>query len=611
MIRRRLFLFSALLLLLVFVFLFKDHWNEYRTIKRDELSRSSGAALLNDLSHPNPHIRFSAFRALYRTGSGSAAETYGEAAFAEPDPEVRREALFGLRYFPSLHTRLRTALLEEASSEEKTLLADSYFFNTEDEEEISFLLSLLGQAEYSSETLYTALGNLGRKGGYSPALTSRVRRALWTGLTPEASQARTYALSQWGIPAAQEPGVLRLMTGDPSWKTYDLLSLLSSERPLMSLLDAFKTYPSQLRIRYLIQAAPHRALRDLLYPQCRSSLERLPLVEAEDRPALLKEFLAPSFPPYIREAAAGRLLSLRLLSAEAFREHIQDPHFLRAVSDHIPSARSLCPPAFLFSLTRNDDEYIRRNAVFFLAELFPEQRRELALQALDDPDFTVRLTGYDLLAEDKPFYRATLLERYPAEPYPELRIFLVESLQASGDTQALKILKGVEKDPHVSASFQAPSSPPFLKYDNEDTLIRFTTEKGTITIRCFGHEAPQTVENIVTLTKEGFYNGIVFHRVALNHVIQAGDPHGDGWGGSLPLIKAEYSPLTYHDAGMVGIADRGKDTGSSQFFITLTPRCHLNGRYTVFARVVEGMDVAEKIEPGDRILSARVLSSQR
>ncbi|HPE20589.1 MAG TPA: peptidylprolyl isomerase, partial [Candidatus Mcinerneyibacteriales bacterium] len=137
------------------------------------------------------------------------------------------------------------------------------------------------------------------------------------------------------------------------------------------------------------------------------------------------------------------------------------------------------------------------------------------------------------------------------------------------------------------------------------------TEKGTVTIRCFGSQAPQTVENIVTLVKKGFYDGIPFHRVALNHVIQAGDPHGDGWGGSLPLIKSEISRLSYDEPGMVGIADRGKDTGSSQFFITLTPRYHLNSRYTIFARVIDGMDVVGKIEPGDLILSARVLNNMR
>jgi len=90
-------------------------------------------------------------------------------------------------------------------------------------------------------------------------------------------------------------------------------------------------------------------------------------------------------------------------------------------------------------------------------------------------------------------------------------------------------------------------------------------------MECFGDEAPHTVENIIRLVKGGFYSGISFHRVALNHVIQSGDPHGDGWGGSLPLIKSEISRLSYDEPGMVGIADRGKDTGSSQFFITLTP----------------------------------------
>ena len=610
MTRRRLLLFTALLLIPVIAFLFKDRWNEYRKIKVFELTRTSSPELFHYLSHSNPQIRLSAFTALYRIGAESAAEEYWNACLMEKDPEARREALFGLRYFPSLHNRIRT-LLEEAPPGEKSLLCDSYFFNAETEEEINYLVSLLNLPDYPSDPLYIALGNLGRRGEYSPALTSLVRKALWKNLSPNASQAHAYALSQWKIQAEKENRLSKFITGHNNWKEYYYLSLLFSEKALMSLLDTFEAFSPQLRIRYLQQAASQTALRDKLYERCRSSLERLPLVEAEDRPAVLEKFLSPSYTPLVRETAAGRLLTLCALSKEAILERIDNPLFARALSENIPSYLPFFNRTFLFSLTGYEDVIVRRNAFMALAGLFPEERQNLALQALEDPDFTVRLTGYDLLSENESLFKKTLIEHYPSEPDPQLRIFLVESLQALEDFETLRILKNIEKDPAVSSCFQAPSSPPFLKYKNNNYIIRFSTEKGDITIRCFGREAPQTVENIVTLTKKGFYNGIPFHRVALNHVIQAGDPHGDGWGGSLPLIKAEYSRITYNEAGMVGIADRGKDTGSSQFFITLTPRYHLNSRYTVFARVIEGMDVVEKIEPGDRILSARVLSSQR
>jgi len=607
--RRRFLLFAALLLFLIAVFHFKDRWNEYRRIKTFELTRALSPALTGYLSHPNPHIRASAFQAVYRIGDERSAVDYWAAFLREKDPVVRQEALFGLRYFPSLHSRLKS-LLEEAPPGEKALLCESFFFNSEAEEDVRFLISLLNRPGYPADTLYIALGNLGRKEGFSPALTSFVRKSLLEKLSSESSRAHAYALSQWKASPEEEVRLLALITGLDPWKEYYYISLLVSEKALQSLLDDFESFPPQIRIRYLQQAASHDALRGLLYPRCKSSLERLPLVVQENRPELLKEFLSTS-PSFLREAAFRRLLKLQALSADEIQKYREDSDFLRAFSEDIEAASSLAGSDFLFSLTGHEDETIRRNVHAGLAKLYPEKTTELALQALEDPDFTVRLTGYDLLSGNEPLFKRTLLERYPREPDPQLRIFLAESLQAEQDRETLKILKETEKDERVLSIFKPLSTPPFLKYNNSDYLIRFNTEKGTVTIRCFGSQAPQTVENIVTLVKKGFYDGIPFHRVALNHVIQAGDPHGDGWGGSLPLIKSEISRLSYDEPGMVGIADRGKDTGSSQFFITLTPRYHLNSRYTIFARVIDGMDVVGKIEPGDLILSARVLNNMR
>src|SRR6185295_17995246 len=118
--------------------------------------------------------------------------------------------------------------------------------------------------------------------------------------------------------------------------------------------------------------------------------------------------------------------------------------------------------------------------------------------------------------------------------------------------------------------------------------------------------AVQTVKNFVRLAERGYFNGLAVHRVVANFVIQDGDPTGTGSGGPGYTIRCEYNRLRY-EAGMVGMALSGKDTGGSQWFITHSPQPHLNGRYTIFARVTRGLDVARRVVQGDRIISVELL----
>ena len=132
------------------------------------------------------------------------------------------------------------------------------------------------------------------------------------------------------------------------------------------------------------------------------------------------------------------------------------------------------------------------------------------------------------------------------------------------------------------------------------------TTRGEIEWAFNGAEAPQTVRNFTKLAARGYFNGLSIHRVVPNFVIQDGDPTGTGSGGPGYSIRCEYNRLRY-DAGMVGMALSGKDTGGSQWFITHSPQPHLNGRYTIFARVTKGMDVVHRIVQGDRIERVEIL----
>ena len=128
------------------------------------------------------------------------------------------------------------------------------------------------------------------------------------------------------------------------------------------------------------------------------------------------------------------------------------------------------------------------------------------------------------------------------------------------------------------------------------------TNKGTIKAELYTEKAPITTKNFINLTNSGFYNGLTFHRVEKNFVIQGGDPKGDGTGGSGKNIPLEINPELKHVEGALGMArSQEPNSASSQFYITLAPTPFLDGNYAVFGKVVSGMEVAKKIQVGDKM----------
>jgi HEAT repeat protein len=190
------------------------------------------------------------------------------------------------------------------------------------------------------------------------------------------------------------------------------------------------------------------------------------------------------------------------------------------------------------------------------------QGEELALEALGDADKRVRTAAKELLESvgaavpeiksDREFYE----ERYAPKKKTDL-------------------------------------SPPF-----GTATARLKTSRGEIEIELFGDDATQTAATFISLARSGFYKGLTFHRVVPNFVAQGGCPRGDGWGDPGYTIRAEVNRHKY-TRGAVGIADSGKDTGGSQFFITHSTQPHLDGRYTIFGRVTKGMDVVDELDQGD------------
>lgn len=135
------------------------------------------------------------------------------------------------------------------------------------------------------------------------------------------------------------------------------------------------------------------------------------------------------------------------------------------------------------------------------------------------------------------------------------------------------------------------------------------THEGKIILDLDFKSAPNTVANFVDLANKGFYNGLLFHRVIPGFMIQGGDPEGTGKGGPGYTIDDEISKLK-HEAGVISMANRGPNTNGSQFFITHTPQHHLDGKHTVFGKVLEGQDVVCRIEPNDPILNITIVEKK-
>ncbi|MFN8490055.1 MAG: peptidylprolyl isomerase [Caldilineaceae bacterium] len=155
------------------------------------------------------------------------------------------------------------------------------------------------------------------------------------------------------------------------------------------------------------------------------------------------------------------------------------------------------------------------------------------------------------------------------------------------------------------------NTPPAMQIDpKKNYTAKIETVRGTIVLDLDAKNAPKTVNNFVFLAKEGFYDGVTFHRVINDFMIQGGDPTGSGRGG--PGYKFEDETKNNpnkHETGVISMANAGPNTNGSQFFITHSPQPHLNGKHTVFGKVTSGQNVVDAIKQGDKMLKVEITES--
>jgi cyclophilin family peptidyl-prolyl cis-trans isomerase len=283
----------------------------------------------------------------------------------------------------------------------------------------------------------------------------------------------------------------------------------------------------------------------------------------------------------------------------------EDQRVIPAVLSALAHARPDDAAPILLAQLKAVDPVVRAAAAAAIAEVKPSQGPAALREAyqLGDSDLTYLARGAAIAAMAA--YGKTeavpLLTQALSDPEWAVRVRALEllrSLDAEGDAAAA--IRPAPM-PHGIERYDLPRliAPPV------STAAYLDTDKGTIQIELAVLDAPLTVENFVALARSGFYEGITFHRVVPNFVVQAGDPRGDGEGGPGFTIRDELNERSY-GRGTVGMALDWADTGGSQFFITHSPQPHLDARYTVFGRVVEGMDVVDRLQPGDVLRHVRI-----
>jgi len=164
-----------------------------------------------------------------------------------------------------------------------------------------------------------------------------------------------------------------------------------------------------------------------------------------------------------------------------------------------------------------------------------------------------------------------------------------------------------KETPNELPTYNHPLDWSLLDGINNQSIASIKTKKGSINLTLYPLEAPATVANFIKLANDGYYNGKNFHRIVPNFVIQGGCPIGDGFGSLDYSIRSELPMMYYNQQGFVGMASAGRDTEGVQFFITNSPTPHLDGKYTIFAKVKDGMNVVHDIEVGDIIESIKII----
>jgi HEAT repeat protein/cyclophilin family peptidyl-prolyl cis-trans isomerase len=608
--------------------------------KLEDQRQTQGGRLLELLQHESAAVRARAARALGRIQDPASLEPLA-VRLEDPDLPVVREAAFALgqlfdrRAAPYLLPLLdaedavvRQRVIEAIGKSGDRNATPELLARFTDEDRSVRAMVPLACARLGDQNATTTLCQRFEQEP-DPHVRWRIAYALATLGDERATPTLVQALRDQALPLIRVWAVQGLRGAADQPTVHDAVLTTPGDpdyRVVVELLRLVTNQPASFALEDVSELANHSSFH------VRAQLAPAVAAIGGNGAAAALEALRGDSSPTVRAAATealSRLLdryALPLLGAAAQDD---DWRLRRAAVrgyTHIAGDRAL---EGLEALLQDPDVRVR------IAAIEARGQREGALpsllEALGDEDVAIRGTAVEaLLASDDPIPVVPLiraLESWQGRESGELRETVARGLGRSGDQQALPVLERCLEDPYTAVRAAAAEAisritgepppawtpaaaappddpetppPPELLPLGARPLVTITTDRGEILLELHPDDAPRHVARFLQSVDRQLYDGLTFHRVVSNFVIQGGDPLGHGWGDAGFTLRDEVNPLPFL-TGTVGMPTAGKDTGGCQIFITHGPQPRLDGRYTVFGTVRVGMDVVEAIEVGDVI----------
>jgi cyclophilin family peptidyl-prolyl cis-trans isomerase/HEAT repeat protein len=622
-----------------------------RELRGLELSRGPAVAFTAALQGADPTLARQAARALGRLHDPTAPELLLPALSAE-DPELRVEAAFAMGHYPDTAPALVVALDTESDPRVRASLLDA-LGRTGDASVLPALQrAVRGGATAEAVAASHAIGRLGVRGELSPPPAEVVELLLeqLPRLDLERRRAAAFALARTKPSDLPEPLADRLLQGieqqaDPTaraWLVRAACTGLDSGRWERALEHAATDGSQAVRValaRGLAtrgDAEASTALAPLLADADRAV--RIAALDAAARLAWSDTWEQPlqamlQLHDVEQQARALPLLAEvgRLAEPEGWLHPTVEGPIRAAMISTVQEAQQLADLAVYDRAVM-----VRTAAAEQLLTLDPPVDRDLLWPLLEQPDPVVAgLVGLAMAeAPDSELIQRVqqqLVDRNDYHGILAMLEVLAEALEASGveaggarplplpgSLNAQVAMRVTELQGHEDLGIRnaavrlgallglgTPSLPPFPRLLEPQELqallgARIRTSRGELVLSFEQDAAPYTVQRWVELAEAGWFDGLTFHRIVPDFVVQGGCPRGDGYGGPSFALPDELSPLPF-DAWAVGMATGGPDTAGSQWFITLSPQPHLDGDYTLFAQLEQGRDVLRQLQQGDRV----------
>ena len=587
-------------------------------------------SLIKTLQSAEPYLQKEAALALASVQDKEAIPALADLLNSSSD-EVRSMAAYALgqTFDSTAFPHLINAFREEKKPEVKYSFLEAAG-KTVTEQTIDDLLALEITSTGGAEGMGWALYRAGLNGVYNSSTTQSALTILDTASSQEAQLAASHYLSR-----------IRNITV-PDFGYVILKERSRSDNPeiRMAIASAYKAVPPQVaasiynnflsdedyRVRInAIRSLPEVLLKDLPEEKIISLLEHknpnVGIAMAEKLLAHAEVFPLDQLEQWTRKNQNKRIKALlfqtilreqpdnEMIIQEVREEFLQatSPYYkaglLQALSESLKTYEFVVTETFKAKHPAISTAGISALAQMRTKEDFPELLKpafvDIFKQAIESGDAALIDISSAVIREPELNFKKTfdnidfLLEAKEELQLPKEN----ETLQSLEKTIAY--LQGVPYQPVVN-KYNHPIHWETVKTLEHEHKATIKTEKGDVDLVLYTNKAPGSVLNFVDLARKGYYDNKIFHRVVPNFVVQGGGNRGDGWGGEDYSIRSEFADLKY-TTGTIGMASAGKDTEGTQWFITHSPTPHLDGRYTIFAQVINGMDVVHQLQVGDTI----------